>query len=633
MKHPLHLLREYWGHEQFRPLQEDIIQSVLNGRDTVALLPTGGGKSVCFQVPALATEGICVVVSPLVALMNDQVNGLREKGIKALCLAGGISQDALTALLDNARFGNYKFLYLSPERLQQEQVQNALRKMNVNVIAVDEAHCISQWGNDFRPAYQHIKVLREMHPLIPIIALTATATPEVLTDTLAQLQLERPQVFKSSFARNNLSYKVYPESDKRYRVSQLLKDHPGTAIVYVRNRKQTEVFSRQLQNQGFSSTFYHGGLPPKEKQQRLEAWKTTPNHVMVATNAFGMGIDFAHVRHVIHIQLPESLESYFQEAGRAGRDGKAAQAVVLYDESDKTLLKRQFVDTLPSVGDLKKLYRILNNYFQISYGEGAFTEHDFSLVTFCQTYGLNPMVTFNGLNTLDRIGVLQLSKQFGRKSKLQFLVSSQQLLKRFEDKVAFSVVGKTILRIYGGIFDAPNAVNLELVASKSGISVDRIITTLKEMEHEDLLTLSLFETDAKITFLVPREDDRTINPFSKDITQLNEKKKQQVHAVLQYVENTTQCLQGQLLAYFGEESAQPCENCSVCLEKTQGSIKVKTLKVTDAILALLKEGPMDSRTVSENLTFAETEVLQGLQWLLDRKKIKLNAVNQYYRTS
>ena len=409
MKTPRQILSEYWGFASFKPMQEEIITSVLNGKDTVALLPTAGGKSLCFQIPALIMDGICIVVSPLVALMADQVQNLNKRGIKALSLSGGIPYDELNRLLDNATYGNYKFLYLSPERLQQELIQNAIRQMKVNLIAVDEAHCISQWGNDFRPAYKNIAFLRGLHPLTPVLALTATATPEVLDDTIAELHLEAPQVFRNSFVRENLSYQVYGEEDKLYRMEQLLQNLDGTAIIYVRSRKDSVETSQHLNSLGIVSTFYHGGISTMERKERLDAWLSNRVPVMVATSAFGMGIDHPHVRFVIHIQLPESLESYFQEAGRAGRDGQFANAVVLYNKYDKQRVKSQFIETLASPADLKKIYKALTNYFQIPYGEGEFTEHSFNFIEFCNRYKLNTLLSFNALNTLDRLGIVQLS--------------------------------------------------------------------------------------------------------------------------------------------------------------------------------------------------------------------------------
>jgi ATP-dependent DNA helicase RecQ len=627
---PLQIIDQYWGYSGFRPRQNEIIQSVLQDRDTVALLPTGGGKSLCFQVPAMAMDGICVVISPLVALMTDQVNTLRDKGIKALAITGGISFAELGTLLDNANYGNYKFLYLSPERLQQEIVQNSIKRMNVNLIAIDEAHCISQWGNDFRPAYQNIHILKELHPNIPTIALTATATHKVLLDTIEQLKLNDPQIFKSSFVRNNLSYQVKKESDKIYRIEQLLKYNKGSAIVYVRSRSNAEQVSANLENLGISSTFFHGGISTEEKLNRLNFWKNGHVSTMVATNAFGMGIDHDNVRFVIHIQLPESLESYFQEAGRAGRDGDAATAIILYNEDDERLVRKQFVDALPTTQDVKRLYRTLNNYFQISYGEGEFSNHSFNFMDFCQSYKLNTIITFNGLNTLDRLGVIQLSKEFGRNSILKFLVPSNVLLQQFKKNVSFSVVGKTILRMYGGIFDSANVINLGLVANKMGGTVDKVIAVLKEMEQQDLIELKLQQTDASITFLVPREDDKTINPLREEIERSKEKKGAQVASVLKYIKDTSQCKQLLLVAYFGEKNKEPCGVCSFCMAKNTSEEKNNAVDISEKIIELLNENPFDSRSIIENLNFAESDVLDVLQQLLDKGDIQLNVVNQYY---
>ncbi|HLT49712.1 MAG TPA: ATP-dependent DNA helicase RecQ [Aequorivita sp.] len=624
------ILTKYWGYTSFKPMQEEIIASVLNGKDTVALLPTGGGKSLCFQVPALAMEGICIVVSPLVALMGDQVNALKERGIKALNLKGGISFDELNTLLDNALYGNYKFLYLSPERLQQEIVQNYIKQMNVNLIAVDESHCISQWGNDFRPAYKNITLLREIHPLVPVIALTATATPEVLEDTISELKMELPAVFKNSFVRENLSYQVFKEEDKLYKTEQLLKTNKGSAIVYVRSRKSTIEISEQLNSLGISASFYHGGISPKEKAQKLQSWRSEAFSTMVATNAFGMGIDHPNVRFVIHLQIPESLESYFQEAGRAGRDGDYATAVLLYNEYDKIYVKQQFVESLPTTSDLKKIYRTLNNYFQIPYGEGEFTKHNFGFSEFCKTYNLNTLLTYNALNSLDRLSIIQLSQEFGRKSIVQFLIPSEEVLHYFEKDVTASVIGKTILRIYGGIFEMPTAINLDLITSKTGQSIETVIAVLKKMERDHIVEMMLQITDATLTFLVPREDDKTINVISREVEALNRKKTAQVNSVLNYIANTNTCRSVQLVSYFGETTASKCGICSVC--KTQNS-KLSNREIehlAKQILAILESGDLSSREISEKLTFAETDILKVLRLLIDAGKIKINPKKQYY---
>ncbi len=632
MNSPNHILKQYWGFDAFRPLQLEIIESVINGRDSVALLPTGGGKSVCFQVPAIAMEGICIVISPLVALMNDQVSGLKEKGIKALSITGGLSYANLMTTLDNAIHGNYKFLYMSPERLQQEVVQNAIKQMPVNLIAIDEAHCISQWGNDFRPAYKNITILRELKPLAPFIALTATATPEVLEDTIVSLKMELPAIFKKSFVRDNLAYQVLQEDDKLYRIEQLLKNNTGNVIIYIRNRKGTVQLSEELNTLGFKSQFFHGGLPPNEKEKRLRDWKTESTPIMVATNAFGMGIDHPNVRFVIHTQLAESLESYFQEAGRAGRDGHYAQAVLIYNAYDKTVVKKQYVDSLASVADLKHIYRRLNNYFQVSYGEGAFTKHSFGFAAFCKIYKLNTLSTYNGLQALDRLGVLQLSKEFGRKSTLHFTAHNDVVLDYFAGNPLISVIGKTILRIYGGVFDSPTQINLDFVQSKTGQSIPAIEQALQKMEGQGLCTLNLQQTDASITFLLPREDDKTINTISREAKALNDKKKAQVASVLRYVEDTDTCKSIQLVTYFGETTSTPCGVCSVCTNQKTVTSKKELLILKDAILQELELANKSSRELTESLTFAESKILQVLRLLSDQGSIGIDARNCYYRT-
>ncbi len=611
-------------------MQEDIIASVLNDKDTVALLPTGGGKSMCFQIPGLLKEGTCIVISPLIALMADQVNALKERGIKAMHISGGISFSDLQTSMDNILYGNYKFLYLSPERLQQELVQNTIRQLNVSLIAVDEAHCISQWGNDFRPAYKNITVLRELRPLAPIIALTATATPEVLEDTIKELNLELPAVFKNSFVRPNLAYQVRQVDDKLYHIEQLLKNNTGSAIIYVRSRKSAVETSNHLNHLGFTSTFYHGGISKKEKDDRLAQWQTGSIPTMVATNAFGMGIDHPNVRFVIHIQLPESLESYFQEAGRAGRDGNYAQAVLLYNEYDKTLVKKQFVGALPTPKNLKNIYRKLNNYFQISYGEGEFEQFSFSFTEFCDAYSLNTLLTYNALNSLDRLAVIQLSKEFGRKSTVQFLWPSEKVLDYFSSDVTVSVIGKTILRLYGGIFEMPTGINLDVISKKTGQSVTTIISALQKMERDEVIDLLLKITDATITFLKPREDDKTINVIAKEVENLNEKKKRQVASVLSYTENNKVCRSVQLARYFGDEEAQSCGICSVCATQKNTASKNELKHISEKILQLLEESEMDARELSEKSTFTKEKIVHVLRLLLDNGKIKLNTKNQYY---
>lgn len=631
MKSVKDILAHYWGYNSFRPTQEDIITSVLNGKDTVALLPTGGGKSLCFQLPAMVMDGICIVISPLVALMEDQVNALNQKGIKALKITGGISFNELSSQLDNARYGNYKFLYLSPERLQQEVVQNYIREMNVNLIAIDEAHCISQWGNDFRPAYKNITVLRKLHPLTPIIALTATATSEVLEDTISELQLEFPSIFKNSFVRENLSYQVFQADDKLYEAEKILKNNTGSAIVYVRSRKSSIEISEQLNSLGITSTFYHGGISSKEKTKKLDSWRSGSISTMVATNAFGMGIDHPNVRFVVHLQIPESLESYFQEAGRAGRDGKYSEAVLIYNDYDKIHVKKQFVDSLATPSDIKTIYRKLNNYFQISYGEGEFTKHNFNFSQFCQTYDLNTLLAYNALNSLDRLGVIQLSQEFGRKSTVQFKISSDALLNYFEKDLGVSVIGKTILRIYGGIFEMPTSINLDLIVSKTGQPLEVVISALQKMERDLVIEMSLQITDATLTFLVPREDNKTINVISREIKALNQKKTLQVKSMLNYIENTKTCRSIQLVSYFGETNAAKCGVCSVCKPNTSKLSKNEIHEIAKNILAILEGSELSSREICGKLNIEEEKITKVIRLLVDAEKIKINPRNQFYR--
>lgn len=630
MATPSQILYKYWGFNSFKPMQEQIISSVLDGKDTFVLLPTGGGKSICFQVPALILEGICIVISPLVALMTDQVNQLKSKGIKAMTITGGIGFKELQTLLNNAIYGNYKFLYLSPERLKQEIVQNHIKLMNVNLIAIDEAHCISQWGHDFRPAYKEVVLLRKLKPLAPTISLTATATPEVLSDTISQLQLELPIIYKTSFFRKNLAYQVFKEEDKIYRIKQLIENSKAATIIYVRNRKLAVDMSKQLQEFQISSAFYHGGIQAEEKKQKLEDWMQDNIQVMVATNAFGMGIDKPNVKYVIHIQLPESLESYFQEAGRAGRDGNYAQAIILYSDYDIHLIKKQYLDTLPSIKELKKIYRSLSNYFQIPYGEGQFTEHSFNFTDFCTRYNFNFLLVYNALTTLDRLGILQLSKQFNRKSILQFIIPSENLLLYFKKNTLHSIIGKTILRLYGGIFEVPTSINLDLISSKTGQTIQKIIETLEMLKKDEVISLTLYNTDTSIVFLVPREDDKTINLIAKEVKKNQLKKENEIASVIQYINNNSLCKSIQLTQYFGEENAVSCGICSVCSSQKNSTSKNEKILIAEKILQVLEAQNLNSRKISEILTFPESKIIIILQLLQDSGKIKINTKNQYY---
>ena len=629
MIHPVTILERYWQFTEFRPLQEDAINAVLAGEDTFVLLPTGGGKSLCFQVPALAKSGICIVISPLIALMKEQVQTLQEKGIKAMALTSGISFSQLDTLLDNCIYGNYKFLYLSPERLQQELVQERIKQMNVSFIAVDEAHCISQWGNDFRPAYKSIILLRQLQPTANVIALTASATPEVVEDIVKELDLLNPKIFKQSFSRPNLAYMVFHEEDKHYRIETILKKYKSPSIIYVRNRKSTLDLSLFLESKGIIATYYHGGLSNEEKNTNMNLWLQNQKQVMVATNAFGMGIDKPDVKTVIHLNLPESIESYFQEAGRAGRNGEKAFAVILKNKNDDLMVKNQFLTVLPTVDFIKQVYRKLCNYFQIPYGEGEYLTHDFDFNSFCKAYNFNSVLAYNALLVLDRTSVIGLAKQFKNKTSVQFIVASNALFSYLERHQNLSVIVKSILRIYGGIFEHDTKINLTSIAEKAAVTETELISTLQKLEKDHIITLNLAKTDAQITFIEPREDDKTINRIAHIVEQQNELKAQQIKAIINYVENDSVCKSMQLLSYFGEKALQPCGICSVCANNKKSDVPKNPNTIKNSIIELLESGDQSSRFITEHLAFSEKDIKSTLQILLEHDIISITKKNTY----
>ncbi len=625
------VLDKYWGYPSLKPSQQEIVDSVLAGKDTCAFLPTGGGKSLCFQVPALVKEGICIVISPLIALMQDQVSNLQQRGIKALLLQGGMKHKEVLQLLDNCQYGKYKFLYLSPERLQQDVVQERIKQMNVSLIAVDEAHCISQWGHDFRPSYRLISSIRELQPKATCIALTATATEKVQQDIIEVLQLRAPSIIKLSFKRENIAIKVQFTNDKRFQLLQLFKNLEGSGIVYVRNRALTKELALFLTQSGIPASSYNGGMPKDTRKKVLEEWLENKSKVVVATNAFGMGIDKADVRKVVHFNLAENIENYFQEIGRCGRDGKASEATILYNESDIIKLKTQFIEVIPSLDEVKHIYRKLTTYFSVAYGEGEGESFDFNFFEFCQRFQLATQKVYSCLEILDRMSILVLSKNYQQQSQFQFVVDHKALLHFCQTNVEIEETIQNLLRTYGGIFDHPTQIDIGLLQRKTNKTKDKITAELKFLHSQGIAELALKEQDLTIQFLVPKENDRTINPIGKEIVAYKEGKIEQVQAVIDFLKNTTKCRSVQLMEYFNEKGAEKCGKCSVCLGEesldyapTQHNEECITYLVEE-----LNEACYTAKELIEKSVYTREEIVTNLRRLLEARKIKLNPNNTY----
>ena len=621
------LLQKYWKHNKFRSLQKEIITSVLKGHDTFALMPTGGGKSVCFQIPALMNDGICLVISPLVALMKDQVANLQKRNIKAIALTGGIRSEEMIDLLDNCQFGNYKFLYLSPERLQSDWILDRIKNLPINLITIDEAHCVSQWGHDFRPAYLKISELKKHFPKIPFLALTATATPRVKKDIITQLGLHDAKIFEKSFARENIAYMVFEVEDKIFRIDQILKKNPQPSIIYVRNRKSCLDISSQLQSLGFKATYYHGGLTSREKDKNMQSWMEEEVQVIVATNAFGMGIDKANVKTVIHIQLPENLENYYQEAGRAGRNGERAFALLLTSPSDCIQAESQFINILPDKKFLNLMYIKLNNYFQIAYGEGINEQFTFNLHHFCLKYEFPTLKTYNALQFLDRQGIITLSQEFSEKITLQFLIPSKEVMRYMSLNQNDEEIILAILRTYPGIYEMQTAFNVQLIAKKSNHKESEVLAVLHKLKEKEIIDYHSKNNDATILFNEVREDERTISRVSKHLENQNQLKKDQLQAVIHYVNEKSVCKNKLILNYFGEKTAIDCGICSFCITK---KIKKKDSSlISQEIITLLQTEDLNSRDIQNRTKNSPNEVIFVLQELLENNIILVKPNNKY----
>ncbi|SEO40968.1 ATP-dependent DNA helicase RecQ [Flavobacterium sp. CF108] len=621
------ILLKYWKHQSFRPLQKEIIDSVLEGQDTFALLPTGGGKSICFQVPAMMQDGICLVVSPLIALMKDQVANLQKRDIKAIALTGGIHTEEIIDLLDNCQFGNYKFLYLSPERLQSDWILERIKNLPINLIAIDEAHCVSQWGHDFRPAYLKISELKKYFPKIPFLALTATATPRVVEDIKTELGLKDTKLFQQSFERKNIAYMVFEVEDKLYRVEQILKKNPQPSIIYVRNRKSCLNMSTQLQSLGFRATYYHGGLSAQEKDKNMQLWMSEQAQVIVATNAFGMGIDKDNVKTVIHTQLPENLENYYQESGRAGRNGEKSFSVLLFNNSDANQTEQQFISVLPDKKFLKTMYIKLCNYFQIAYGEGLDDSYSFKMNHFCHKYDFPTLKTYNALQFLNQQGIITMSQEFSEKVSMQFLIESKEVIRYMSLNPNDEEIILAILRTYPGIHEMKTPLNLSLIAKKSNHTEEQVTNLLEKLKEKDIIEYKSKNNDATILFNEVREDDLTINRVSKYLEKQNKLKRDQLSSVLYYIKEDKTCKNRLVLDYFGEETKSNCGVCSFCI--TQKGKITEADSIADKILHLLKATALTSREIQNQIKLDAKDVIEVLQELLENNHIIILANNKY----
>jgi ATP-dependent DNA helicase RecQ len=627
MSKPLEILKKYWNHDAFRTPQEDIINSVLEGKDTFALMPTGGGKSITFQVPAMMMDGICLVISPLVALMKDQVQNLQNKGIKAIALTGGISSDEMIDLLDNCQYGNYKFLYLSPERLQNDWILERIKNLPINLIAIDEAHCVSQWGHDFRPAYLKISKLKEFFPKVPFLALTASATIRVKEDIILQLKFENTTIFTKSFARENLAYMVFNVEDKLHLIEQILKKNPQPSIIYVTNRKSCSETVRQLETLGFSATYYHGGLSAKDKENHMKLWMDEKVQIMVATNAFGMGIDKANVKTVIHLHIPPNLENYYQEAGRAGRNGEKAFAILLTNPSDVIHVEAQFMNILSDKAFLNLVFVKLCNYFQIAYGEGIDEQFSFNLNQFCTKYGFPILKTYNALQFLDNQGIISLSQEFTEKITMQFIIESKEVIRYMSLNPNDEEIILTILRSNPGIYESQSTINISLIAKKSNTTENQVLAVLHKLNEKDIIELHAKNNDATITLNEVREDERTISRVVKYLEAQNDLKTKQLQSVLNYIKEDTTCKNKLLLNYFGEIIEEECGVCTYCISKNKSKTNTSTL--IEKIIALLKIQELNSRDIQKLTKYPKDDVIFALQNLLESESIVVKPNNNY----
>ncbi|HIZ00909.1 MAG TPA: RecQ family ATP-dependent DNA helicase [Candidatus Bacteroides merdipullorum] len=613
------LLKQYWGYDSFRGIQEDIIRSIASGRDTLGLMPTGGGKSVTFQVPALAREGMCLVVTPLIALMKDQVQNLRARGIRALCIHAGMERQEIVTTLENAIFGHYKFLYVSPERLDTDIFRTKLRRMHISLITVDESHCISQWGYDFRPAYLKIAEVRALLPGVPVLALTATATPQVVDDIQQKLGFAQPNVFRMSFERQNLAYIVRRTNDKSEELLHILHRVQGSAIVYARSRRRTKDVAELLAAQGITADYYHAGLDDATKDLRQHRWQTGESRVMVATNAFGMGIDKPDVRLVIHIDLPDSIEAYFQEAGRAGRDGQKAYAVILYNSADKATLKRRIPDTFPDPDYIRQVYEHLQYYYQMALGDGLDCVREFNIEDFCRKFHHFPVPVDSALRILTLAGYLEYTDEQDNASRLVFTIQRDELYRlRGLDNDTDRLI-HLLLRSYTGLFTDYAFINEDLLATRTGLTRRRVYELLLHLSQIHIISYIPRKKIPHIRYTRARVETSQIH-LPPDV--YDERKKRyeaRINAMLDYADNDTLCRSRLLLRYFGEKNEHDCGHCDTCLESRGQQPSPSPEEIRQTLLQTLEKSPMTPAQVSHAIPIKQETLADLLHELIEER--------------
>ena len=617
------ILKKYWGYDAFRPLQEEIIQSVLANQDTLALLPTGGGKSICFQVPALAREGICLVISPLIALMKDQVQQLKRRGISAIAIYSGMSKQEIDIALDNCKFGNVKFLYISPERLKTDLFIARAKQMNIGLLAIDEAHCVSQWGYDFRPPYLEIAQFRELIPNIPCIALTATATPEVRDDIQEKLQFtEGAQVFQKSFSRANLSYSVRYEENKEVRLVGILRKVPGTSVVYVRSRKKTKLIADYLRQNHINADYYHAGLSNEVRTKKQDDWIQNRMRVIISTNAFGMGIDKPDVRLVVHLDLPENLEAYYQEAGRGGRDEKLAYALVLYSKDDLDILQKRVRQSYPAIERIKLTYQSLANYYKIAVGSNLMATYDFDLDAFIKTYDLPYMDTYHALRRLEEQGFIQLNEAYHAPSKVMFIVGKQRLYEFQISNSKLDPLIKLLLRAYGGeLFTNFVRISEKQIAQYLKVEERVVQKGLEYLHKSEIIHFEAQKEKPQLTFTTERFSVATLPFDKKSFETRKERDISKMESVIHYVTHHRRCRTQLLLAYFGEDSDEKCGICDFCIEEKKAKKRQDVPDFTTQIVEVLAKESLSVKALTSLLGKEPVAVLDQIRSLVESGEI------------